>query len=114
MSFEYGIIKRRLLEGQTEDCEDWGRRSPAWCFPNILAIGSKEKRLDAVRLPDPRYRWTTRIRSTTGTTRSYRRPTSRPSPELLSGFDVYDVPFTDENGEYLLGHGPTPKTSWPG
>ena len=38
----YGIIKRRLKEGQTEDCSDWTIGHPL-VFPNILALGSADK-----------------------------------------------------------------------
>jgi 5,5'-dehydrodivanillate O-demethylase len=36
--FEYGIFKRRLLEGESEDCDDWTTGHPV-LFPNILAQG---------------------------------------------------------------------------
>jgi 5,5'-dehydrodivanillate O-demethylase oxygenase subunit len=36
--FEYGIFKRRLLEGEPEDCDDWTTGHPV-LFPNILAQG---------------------------------------------------------------------------
>lgn len=35
--FEYGIYKRRLIEGQTEDCEDWVTGHPV-LFPNTLVV----------------------------------------------------------------------------
>jgi len=35
----YGIIKRRLKEGQSEDCEDWQVGHPL-VFPNILSVGN--------------------------------------------------------------------------
>jgi 5,5'-dehydrodivanillate O-demethylase len=38
----YGIIKRRLKEGQSEDCSDWQIGHPM-IFPNILAIGSADR-----------------------------------------------------------------------
>jgi 5,5'-dehydrodivanillate O-demethylase len=38
----YGIIKRRLKEGQSEDCSDWRVGHPL-VFPNILAVGSADK-----------------------------------------------------------------------
>ncbi len=38
----YGIIKRRLKEGQSEDCSDWRVGHPM-VFPNILAVGSGDK-----------------------------------------------------------------------
>jgi 5,5'-dehydrodivanillate O-demethylase oxygenase subunit len=37
----YGIIKRRLKEGQSEDCDDWRIGHPL-IFPNILAVGTAD------------------------------------------------------------------------
>ena len=37
--FEYGIIKRRILEGQTEENDDWAAGHPI-LFPNILKVGT--------------------------------------------------------------------------
>jgi len=37
--FEYGIYKRRLLAGQTEDSDDWKVGHPI-LFPDTLAVGS--------------------------------------------------------------------------
>ena len=37
----YGIIKRRLKVGQSEDCSDWRVGHPL-VFPNILAVGSDD------------------------------------------------------------------------
>jgi 5,5'-dehydrodivanillate O-demethylase oxygenase subunit len=37
--FEHGIVKRRLLEGQSEDSEDWRVGHPL-VFPNLLSVGS--------------------------------------------------------------------------
>ncbi|HEY7302355.1 MAG TPA: aromatic ring-hydroxylating dioxygenase subunit alpha [Xanthobacteraceae bacterium] len=37
--FDYGIIKRRLLEGELPDVDDWTTGHPL-LFPNILAVGS--------------------------------------------------------------------------
>ena len=57
--FEYGIYKRRLLEGQTEDCDDWQIGHPV-LFPNILQVGSAP-RTTATRfasLPTTRTRYT--------------------------------------------------------
>ncbi|HYY90032.1 MAG TPA: hypothetical protein VFA49_14640, partial [Chloroflexota bacterium] len=38
--FDHGIIKRRILEGQTEDDPEWKHGHPI-LFPNILFVGSK-------------------------------------------------------------------------
>jgi 5,5'-dehydrodivanillate O-demethylase len=37
--FEYGIVKRRLLEGEPEDCDDWTTGHPI-LFPYTLLVGS--------------------------------------------------------------------------
>ena len=37
--FEYGLYKRRLLAGASEDSDDWKVGHPV-LFPNILAVGS--------------------------------------------------------------------------
>ena len=37
--FEFGLYKRRLLEGASEDSDDWRVGHPV-LFPNILAVGS--------------------------------------------------------------------------
>jgi 5,5'-dehydrodivanillate O-demethylase len=37
--FAYGIMKRRLLEGESPDVDDWTTGHPL-LFPNILAVGS--------------------------------------------------------------------------
>jgi 5,5'-dehydrodivanillate O-demethylase len=38
----YGIVKRRLKVGQSEDCSDWRVGHPL-VFPNTLAVGSADK-----------------------------------------------------------------------
>ncbi len=38
--FEYGIIKRRVIEGFTEEAEDWRTGHPV-LFPNILLVGDR-------------------------------------------------------------------------
>ena len=37
----YGIVKRRLKEGQREDCDDWTVGHPL-IFPNVLAVGTAD------------------------------------------------------------------------
>lgn len=48
--FEYGIIKRRLLEGQSEDEDDWRIGHPV-LFPNILAVGDAGYPSFQIRVP---------------------------------------------------------------
>jgi 5,5'-dehydrodivanillate O-demethylase oxygenase subunit len=47
---EYGIIKRRLREGQNEDAEDWRVGHPV-VFPNILKVGGLGLSSFQIRVP---------------------------------------------------------------
>jgi len=48
--FEYGIVKTRMLDGQTEDSEDWRVGHPV-LFPNILLSGSTQRPTFQIRVP---------------------------------------------------------------
>jgi 5,5'-dehydrodivanillate O-demethylase oxygenase subunit len=48
--FEYGIIKRRVLEGQTEENEDWAVGHPI-VFPNYLRVGDSGAHSFQIRVP---------------------------------------------------------------
>jgi 5,5'-dehydrodivanillate O-demethylase len=48
--FDYGIYKRRLVEGASEDSTDWTVGHPI-IFPNILAQGGPEQMSMQVRVP---------------------------------------------------------------
>src|SRR5437867_3924378 len=48
--FEYGIYKRRRLEGESEDSGDWTVGHPI-LFPNILAVGSATTPSFQIRIP---------------------------------------------------------------
>jgi 5,5'-dehydrodivanillate O-demethylase oxygenase subunit len=48
--FEYGIYKRRLVEGSSEDSTDWTVGHPI-LFPNILAQGGPEQMSIQIRVP---------------------------------------------------------------
>lgn len=48
--FEYGIIKRRLVEGEPEDCDDWTIGHPI-LFPNILSVGDHRRPNYQIRVP---------------------------------------------------------------
>ncbi len=49
--FDYGIMKRRLLEGESPDVDDWTTGHPL-LFPNILAVGSTNAPTLQFRVPD--------------------------------------------------------------
>ncbi len=48
--FEHGIIKRRLVEGESEDCDDWQIGHPI-LFPNILSVGDVRRPNYQIRVP---------------------------------------------------------------
>jgi 5,5'-dehydrodivanillate O-demethylase len=48
--FDYGVYKRRLLEGDPEDSKDWTVGHPV-LFPNILAQGNAERMSFQFRVP---------------------------------------------------------------
>ena len=49
--FEHGIIKRRVLEGETEEHEDWQTGHPV-LFPHILVSGSTRRTTFQIRVPE--------------------------------------------------------------
>ncbi|HEX4195520.1 MAG TPA: hypothetical protein VHY80_20595, partial [Stellaceae bacterium] len=48
--FKYGIIKRRLLEGEPETSDEWTTGHPL-LFPNILAVGGHDAPMLQYRVP---------------------------------------------------------------
>ncbi|HEY3116040.1 MAG TPA: Rieske 2Fe-2S domain-containing protein [Chloroflexota bacterium] len=48
--FEYGVYKRRLMEGAAEDCDDWTRGHPI-LFPNTLLVGDERTVRYQIRVP---------------------------------------------------------------
>jgi 5,5'-dehydrodivanillate O-demethylase oxygenase subunit len=99
--FEYGVYKRRLLEGASEDSDDWRVGHPV-LFPNILAVGSGGGALWKVhsyqiRVPiddeHTMHYWYA----------AYEPPEGVDVPRhLLERVDYYEMPVRDAAGEYLL------------
>jgi 5,5'-dehydrodivanillate O-demethylase len=48
--FKYGINKRRLLEGEPEDCDEWTTGHPL-LFPSTLAVGGADAPTLQIRVP---------------------------------------------------------------
>lgn len=98
--FEHGLIKRRLMEGQSEDCEDWTVGHPV-VFPNILAVGSGGGLW---------HQYTLQTRVPVDDTHTlhfwyygYVPPADADVPQhLLDRVPVYEPPIKDERGNYLL------------
>jgi 5,5'-dehydrodivanillate O-demethylase len=98
--FDWGIVKRRLLEGQAEDCDDWTIGHPV-VFPTTLALGNADDRWR-------QYQFQIRVPIDDENTRYYWYNAFVPPPDtnvradLLANIDVYEVPFRDESGEFLV------------
>jgi 5,5'-dehydrodivanillate O-demethylase len=98
--FDYGIYKRRLLEGQPEDSDDWKTGHPM-VFPTILAVGnaSDSRRMHAFQIRVPMddshtmHFWYNAYVPLNG---------AHVPQKLLDEVPVYDVPFQDDKGNYLI------------
>jgi 5,5'-dehydrodivanillate O-demethylase len=86
--FEYGIIKRRVREGGSEEDPDWRIGHPI-LFPNILRVG-----------------WTFQIRVPMDDTHTWHAmyqvypvpPGGEPKQDKIP---VYEIPLTDERGRHI-------------
>lgn len=90
--FEYGIIKRRLTVGQSEDSDPWRVGHPM-VFPNILLSGNPRQNQMQFRVPMD----DTRTRHFTLHTWQAADGATAPEQEIIPArqFDVYD-----ENGQF--------------
>jgi 5,5'-dehydrodivanillate O-demethylase len=92
--FEYGIIKRRVVEGGTEEDDDWKIGHPL-IFPVMLRVGSSWQHRFQIRVPvddtHTMHYWYACYRPAEGV--------AVPSQDEIP---VYEVPWRDGNGEYLV------------
>lgn len=97
--FEFGIIKRRLFEGQSEDADDWKVGHPL-LFPNSLAVGSGGGFFTQYTL---QFRVPIDDESTMHYWyHTYVPPAGVTIPDhLRNKAAVFEPPITDEHGEYL-------------
>jgi 5,5'-dehydrodivanillate O-demethylase len=99
--FEFGIYKRRLVEGQTEDADDWKIGHPV-IFPNMLAVGSGGGHLWKV------HSYQLRVPMDDENTMHYwywafEPPEGAEVPaHLLDQLYVAEMPVRDERGGYVL------------
>jgi 5,5'-dehydrodivanillate O-demethylase len=98
--FEYGMTKHRLLEGHSEDGDDWKVGHPI-VFPNMLAVGNGDEK--------SRY-YSFQMRVPVDDTHTmhlwfnaYVPPQGVTVPRhLLEKVHTYEVPFVDDKGEFIV------------
>jgi 5,5'-dehydrodivanillate O-demethylase oxygenase subunit len=94
-TFEYGIIKRRLVEGQTEESDSWKIGHPL-VFPNILRVGGGGNNQAQIRVPVDDV--TTHIFYCS----TYVPPDGVKAPPQKT-VPLYDIPLKSPDGSYALG-----------
>ena len=98
--FEFGITKHRLLEGHSQDSDDWRIGHPI-IFPNMLAVGNGD--------PKARYH-SFQMRVPVDDTHTlhlwfnaYLPPAGAVVPEhLRAKVHTYDVPYRDAQGHFIM------------
>jgi 5,5'-dehydrodivanillate O-demethylase oxygenase subunit len=98
--FEFGITKHRLLQGHSEDDDDWKVGHPI-VFPNMLAVGNGDEKSRyyafQIRVPvddtHTLHIWYT----------AYMPPQGAVvPPHLLEKVHTYEVPYQDAQGNYIM------------
>jgi len=91
--FEYGISKRRLLEGQSEDCDDWRIGHPI-LFPNILAVGDEGGTPEfQIRVP---------VNDTETLHFWYVTEHRKPGAPPQASIPIFDYPYQEEDGRIIV------------
>jgi len=92
--FEYGITKRRVLAGGSENEEDWRVGHPL-IFPVTLRVGAQNQHRFQIRVPvddtTTMHYWYS----------CYRPPAGKQAPKQES-VPLYEVPWKDENGNFRV------------
>ncbi len=91
--FAYGIMKRRVLEGGSEEDDDWAVGHPL-LFPNALRVGEHGRSRLQIRVPvDDTHTWHLWVSC-------YRfEGVTMPAQERIP---LYDVPWRDARGEFIV------------
>jgi len=93
--FDHGITKRRLLEGQSEDADDWKIGHPL-VFPYMMKVGGGAHRQMQIRVPiDDTTTWFILY--------STHKPEGVTLPPQES-FPNYEVPWRDERGQHIVDY----------
>jgi 5,5'-dehydrodivanillate O-demethylase len=93
--FEFGIIKRRVLEGSTEENDDWKIGHPL-VFPNMLRVGGAGMYSFQIRVPmDDTHTWHVWYQAY--------RPEDQVVPPQ-GEIPTYEVPIYDDKGEVIVDY----------
>ena len=94
--FDKGIVKRRVLQGGSREDEDWQTGHPL-IFPVMLRVGTRGQHRFQIRVP---------VDDTT--TKHYwyscYRPADGVTAPLQHEVPVYDVPWRDEQGNFIVDY----------
>lgn len=92
--FPHGIIKRRVVEGGSEDDDDWRVGHPL-IFPCMLRVGARGQHRFQIRVPvddtTTRHYWYSCYRPRAGVK-------APPQPDI----PVYEVPWRDADGNFIV------------
>ena len=92
--FQFGIIKRRVLEGRTEEDDDWKIGHPL-IFPTMLRVGTQGQHRFQIRTPvddtHTLHFWYS----------CYSVPQNKSVPTQTE-IPVYEVPWRDDKGNFIL------------
>ena len=90
--FEYGIYKRRLLEGEDpETSDDWTTGHPV-IFPYILSVGDDTRPTFQIRVPV----------DDTHTLHYWYRARPRPAGAAAAPIEIWDEPYVHPNGRLVV------------
>jgi 5,5'-dehydrodivanillate O-demethylase oxygenase subunit len=95
-AFEHGIVKRRLLEGQSEDSDDWKIGHPL-VFPYQMWVGGNGLYQMQIRVPVDDH--TTHFMLYT--IHAPEGVTEFPEQETIAD---YEIPFLDEHGNHIVDY----------
>lgn len=94
--FDYGIIKRRVLEGGSREDEDWQTGHPL-IFPVMLRVGTRGQHRFQIRVP---------VDDTTTQHYWYScyKPVDGIDAPIQHEVPVYDVPWQDDQGNFIVDY----------
>jgi 5,5'-dehydrodivanillate O-demethylase oxygenase subunit len=92
--FPYGIIKRRVLEGNSEEDDDWKIGHPL-VFPVMLRVGAGGQHRMQIRVPvDDTHTWHLWY--------ACYRPAATDRVVSQTEIPLYDVPWLDDRGQHIV------------